>query len=240
MGYIQSTVPREGFERVDTLQIDLTQSADALYAAARRTTRNEINRAHKKDAFAFAANAAPTAADLHAFLEFYNAFARTKGTTRCGAYHVHTLKLLAESNGLTLTRMADDAGALCYHAYAVDARRATLLYSGSQFRSARESEVRNRLARANRYLHWRDMLHFQERGVETYDWGGLTRDANIADFKRSFGGVERAEYSGYVPLTMKGHAATAGRLFLSTLRNRVFNAHRSDSARDVQSDASVT
>ncbi|MGZ8202103.1 MAG: GNAT family N-acetyltransferase [Burkholderiales bacterium] len=226
IGYIQTSVRQDGFERVDTVHIDLTRNEERLYAAIGKSTRNRINRASKHDGLAFTALAEPTRRDLDAFTEFYNAFARTKGTTLCRGYHVQTMKLLARVNALTVTRMDDSAGPLCYHVYVVDGHRAMLLYSGSHFRSARSAEERARLGRANRYLHWRDMLHFKERGFHVYDWGGLTGDPNIAQFKRTFGGLELTEYTGYVPVTLKGRAAAAARALLSAARYHIFKPRR--------------
>jgi lipid II:glycine glycyltransferase (peptidoglycan interpeptide bridge formation enzyme) len=207
---------------VDTLHIDLTQSAESLYAAVRSSTRNEINRASKQDRLLFSVIDEPTMPDLREFTSFYNMFARSKGTTPCRRYHVQTMKLLAQRNALAITRIANAAGLLCYHVYVTDADRAMLLYSGSQFRSARSSEERRFIGRANRYLHWQDMLYFKNSGFRIYDWGGLTRDANIASFKRSFGGVELSEYTGYVPVTLKGRAAAAARAMLSAARYHIF------------------
>ncbi|MGZ9014040.1 MAG: hypothetical protein ACXW2L_17480, partial [Burkholderiales bacterium] len=67
IGYIQTSVRQDGFERVDTVHIDLTRNEERLYAAIGKSTRNRINRASKHDGLAFTALAEPTRRDLDAF-----------------------------------------------------------------------------------------------------------------------------------------------------------------------------
>lgn len=215
IGYVQSIEPEQRLEPVPTLHIDLTQDPERLFSGFGKSTRNQINRASKQDCLSFVAMSEPTQDDVVAFQAFYNAFARAKGTTLCDAYNMQTLKLLIAQLGLVITRVADAGGsALCYHTYVVDGRRAMLLYSGSHFRSVQDTVDRNRIARANRFLHWRDILFFKQAAFQIYDCGGLTEDANIAEFKRSFGGNEITEYTGYVAATWKGRLALRCRALL--------------------------
>jgi hypothetical protein len=224
IGCIQSARHCPGFEVVRTLHIDLLAAEEQLFSRVGKSTRNQINRATKHDGFGYRAAPYPTNADIAAFRAFYNGFARAKGTTACRAYQVRTLKLLAQQNALVITRVDDGAGAaLCYHVYVADGTRAMLLYSGSQFRNAVTSADRHRLGRANRFLHWRDILFFKSRGFAVYDCGGLTEDGRVAEFKRSFGGAEVVEYTGYVPLTWRGRAAAQWRGVLTKLRRHIFS-----------------
>jgi hypothetical protein len=218
IGYVQSAETGAGFQVVRTLHIDLAQDPAHLFSGFGKTTRNQINRASKQDRLSFAAITQPTADDVLTFREFYNAFASAKGTTLCDAYNTRTMMLLTAQQGLVMTRISDDRGPLCYHVYVVDGRRAMLLYSGSHFRSAHNAADRNRFARVNRFLHWRDILFFKQSAFQIYDCGGLTEDSNIAAFKRSFGGSEITEYTGYVVATWKGRLALRGRALLYRLR----------------------
>jgi hypothetical protein len=98
-----------------------------------------------------------------------------------------------------------------------------LMQSASLFRDAETSAERNMIGRANRYLHWRDMLAFKAFGCLVYDLGGVDlagRDpatTRIAAFKRGFGGEVRATYWRSQPVSVKGRLAAA-----------VFRARRSD------------
>lgn len=72
-----------------------------------------------------------------------------------------------------------------------------LLYSASLFRTSDHATDRAAAGRANRFLHWHDMLHFKMSGCATYDPGGIDvfgrswETARIASFKRGFGGFVR-------------------------------------------------
>jgi lipid II:glycine glycyltransferase (peptidoglycan interpeptide bridge formation enzyme) len=105
---------------------------------------------------------------------------------------------------------------LVWHAYIVWRTSAVLLYSASHFRH-RSGAERALVARANRWLHWKDMLHFKRMGFEHYDWGGLFEDESSADraginsFKRDFAGQRIAAYNCTVPLTLRGRLYLAAR-----------------------------
>jgi lipid II:glycine glycyltransferase (peptidoglycan interpeptide bridge formation enzyme) len=66
--------------------------------------------------------------------------------------------------------------------------------------------------RANRLLHWEDILYFKNQGYEIYDLGGITLDESnkegqaIAKFKRCFGGTLIKEYKSWIPVSPKGWA----------------------------------
>jgi hypothetical protein len=69
---------------------------------------------------------------------------------------------------------------------------------------------RSAIGRANRLLHWHDMLFFKNQEVSTYDFGGWYEKKedparlNINKFKESFGGEIVKTYICEQPLTLKG------------------------------------
>jgi hypothetical protein len=207
IGYMQCAHPLQGLEPIRTLHTDLTQNAGQLFSGLGSSTRNQVNRA-MRDQLLVAMITRPANHDLLAFQSFYNAFALVKDTTPCGDYHIETMRLLGAAQGLVITHVSDRNGLpFCYHVYVVDQVRAMLLYSGSHFRSLKDAEQRRCNARANRLLHWKDMLAFKALGFAIYDCGGLTADPQIEHFKRGFGGRDVTEYSGYVAVTWKGALA---------------------------------
>jgi hypothetical protein len=227
VGYVQTSMSVPGLAPMRTLHIDLTREPERLFSGFGHSTRNQVNRASREEGLSFDAVTEPTPEDIAAFQQFYNVFARSKGTTLCDAYNLETLRLLAAQKGLVLTRLCDAAGQpLCYHAYVVDARRGMLLYSASHFRAAEDAARRAALARANRLLHWRDILFLKGLGLRIYDCGGLTSDPRIEAFKRSFGGDEVCEYTGYVSGTLKGKAALKARALLYEFRYGIGRARR--------------
>ncbi len=82
-----------------------------------------------------------------------------------------------------------------WHIYYFGQGISRLMYSFSVFRDSDSSEERNAIGRANRYLHYYDMLQLRDKyGVTEYDWGGCGSSEEvkfISDFKRGFGGTEK-------------------------------------------------
>jgi lipid II:glycine glycyltransferase (peptidoglycan interpeptide bridge formation enzyme) len=75
-----------------------------------------------------------------------------------------------------------------------------------------DSSERNRIGRANRLLHWYEILTLKSLGFRLYDLGGIPLDSSdaaknsIAQFKLEFGGTPLVEYSGLVPTNLIGRA----------------------------------
>jgi lipid II:glycine glycyltransferase (peptidoglycan interpeptide bridge formation enzyme) len=84
------------------------------------------------------------------------------------------------------------------------------MQSASLFREADEVSYRNMIGRANRLLHWEDILYFKDQGYEIYDLGGVTLNQSnkegqaIARFKECFGGSLVKEYKSWIPVSFKG------------------------------------
>ena len=185
-----------GFRRSPkfTLLVDLGPDAQALLHSFTPTTRYEVNRADR-DGLRLEIEQ-----DAGAYRGFLNAASATKGRGQVDAasvapYWPHLRVTKAVAGGETLVM----------HAHLVDPQSArVLLYqSASLFRLEAGSQARNRIARANRWLHFRDMLMFRDQGLRVYDFGGIvpgTGDAEargINEFKQGFGGAV-AEQSNYV------------------------------------------
>ena len=67
-----------------------------------------------------------------------------------------------------------------------------------------------RIGRANRLLHWHEILTLKDLGFELYDLGGIPLDSadqeknDIARFKLEFGGKLLVEYNGVLPTNVVG------------------------------------
>ena len=75
------------------------------------------------------------------------------------------------------------------------------VYLGSNvdFRNC-SNESRAKIGRANKSLHWFEILKSKQLGFELYDFGGLSLDGktdNIDRFKKSFGGYLVNEWRSY-------------------------------------------
>lgn len=204
--------PRGGapWKRYDTLTVDLTLSDNELLAGMGKSTRYEVNRA-QRDGVAAECLDSPDPETVRAFADYYDEFAASR---QLGPVFRARLTALADSGGLMLSRVTVGEGApAAWHAYARFGGRALLLNSASLFRAQDDSDARNEIGRANRCLHWHDMLHFKSSGCTIYDLGGIDvvqRDpatTRIAAFKRGFGGQVRPSYARSQAMSAKGRAA---------------------------------
>lgn len=103
----------------------------------------------------------------------------------------------------------EDGRRLASHLYIVNNKRAVMFYSCSG-RFSNSDIPQLELGRANRYLHWKDILFFKYKNYDYYDFLGLSIDKNnkaqqnINNFKKGFGGFEVVEHQSYIAQNMRG------------------------------------
>jgi lipid II:glycine glycyltransferase (peptidoglycan interpeptide bridge formation enzyme) len=208
-------------EDLFTIEIDLKKEKEAIFSGIGKNTRYKINRAKERDAVTcgtFLELHEKNDEKLEKYMGYFNEFTATKNRS---AITFSDLEQFYEAGALCIRYAASQDESLVYtmHAYIVSDGRARLHQSSSHFRSSDDSEFRNLIGRANRYLHWDDILYFKNLGLEYYDlggwYGGRTDKEKIAinEFKESFGGEKRVEYTYIVPLSHLGKAA----VFLQTI-----------------------
>ena len=205
-----------------TIHVDLRPDQDELLARMKRNTRYEIKRAGLADNLSCEIISEIKSETLSEFCDFYDAFAERKSQAKLNR---SWLARVAENGVLNLSRVRNNhREVLVWHAYHRTAARATLLYSASSLLATYPAAVRSSIGRANRLLHWRDMLSFKNQGIATYDFGGWYEKKedharlSINKFKESFGGEIVKTYICERPLTLKG------KLFLTTRRLVLGNA----------------
>ena len=175
-----------------TVVVDISLEPAALLAGMGKTTRYDIRRADREDRFSFRAYIGESL-PLAGFVKFFDDFADRKGTHRVDQ---RVLSILADHKLLGLTCICDAGeSVLAWHAYMIAGTHTRLLYSGSAHVHVTDAGQRQFLARANRYLHWRDALLFRENGVLVLDLGGICETScespalrGIREFKTGFGG----------------------------------------------------
>lgn len=179
--------PVLGFKRIThyTTIIKLTDfdETSLLHSFAKNTTY-EIKRA-MKEAISFEIETS-----LDTFLNFYNSFARGKGLKELG------VDMRDYGNQLLITKAVYDNEPLVMHSYIYDNtfKRVRLLHSASLFRNEHDNNKRSLIGRANRHLHYKDMLFFLEKNYKAYDLGGYAfgtddpQRIKINEFKDSFRG----------------------------------------------------
>jgi hypothetical protein len=199
---------KRGLTDSSTLVLDLTKTEDALLKDMDTGTRYEIRRAQSKDGLSYVILNADDSACIETFCDYYDYFAKSKSLPRIFRPRLHAL---AEQRVLLLTAMSTAEGSiLVQHAHIVTPERAMLMYSASIFRESTDSASRSLVARANRLLHWCDMLTARKQGVLLYDMCGVdvtnktAETTNIAKFKLGFGGVTVPCYTTTKPASLKG------------------------------------
>jgi CelD/BcsL family acetyltransferase involved in cellulose biosynthesis len=188
-----------------TMVTDLSAEADAITERFGKDCRYKIRRAETKDGLRMEFIADPESR-LDEFRAFYDAFAMQKAV----APSSHEWLLAAcKARQLVLTSASQSGETLVWHAYLTSGKAAWLQYTGSCFRDM-DNDYRALVGRANRWLHWKEMLQFKEMGIKRYDWGGIFEDesvpenAGINKFKKDFGGQQVRTYDCTVPVTLKG------------------------------------
>ena len=195
--FSHSFVPRKSLRMLETLQVNLTKDEDELLKEMHKTTRRQIRRASEQE-LEHVVIENPSNEDLVKFQNFYNRFANNKNTHACNSFHMETMRLLEKQNALILTYIRNEKKEIiCYRVYIIDENVAMNLYSVSHFRMADSPGLKKFLSHANRYLVWKCILLFKDKGYKLYDMGGLTNDENIRNFKLGFGGEIVSVYSGY-------------------------------------------
>jgi hypothetical protein len=163
----------------------------------------------------------PAVDERSLYAHYYDTFAEHKGLPPCNRAK---LKALCASSALLLSSVSDtDGNLLSAHAYVKDSSlgRVRLLYSASHFRAMSDSGERNKVGRANRLLHWYEILTLKNLGFKLYDLGGIPLDSSdqekndIAGFKLEFGGKFLIEYSGLLSTNF------VGKLLLPIARRRL-------------------
>lgn len=178
----------KGFHRMNfhTIFVDLGKTEASLLGNCGKNTRYKINRARREEvSFAVEEN-------LQNFAKFFNTFAQQKSLTSLQKTNIEAL-----SPHLHVTKAGCNGEDLVMHSYLVDTRlgRARLLHSASHFRQQSETFSRNFIGRANRFLHFEDMVHFKKLGLKIYDFGGYALNTKqkelqeINRFKEGFGGI---------------------------------------------------
>ncbi|MGQ0749517.1 MAG: GNAT family N-acetyltransferase [Betaproteobacteria bacterium] len=188
-----------------SLVIDLTVPAPAIVEQFGKDCRYKIRRADTKDGLRmeFISQPGPR---LDEFCDFYDAFAGQKSV---GPANRQWLEAACSAGRLLLTSVLRGSEVIVWHAYLVTGTSAWLQYSGSCYRD-KANEYRALVGRANRWLHWQEMLRFKEIGMTRYDWGGLFENesspehAGINRFKKEFGGRPVRSYDCVLPVTLRG------------------------------------
>jgi lipid II:glycine glycyltransferase (peptidoglycan interpeptide bridge formation enzyme) len=212
--YLQRKAPIADARHTPFLSLvtDLSVEENAIMGNIGKDCRYKIRRAESRDGLRMEFITEPESR-LDEFRAFYDAFARQKSLEPSDR---RWLVAACKTRQLALASATQNGETLVWHAYVVLENAARFQYSGSFFRS-RDSHYRALVGRANRWLHWKDMLQLKQMGIKRYDWGGLFEDesvpehAGVNNFKKEFGGQAERTYDCTVPVTVRGRIYLAVR-----------------------------
>ncbi len=183
-----------------TIENDLTQPADGIFGAFKKTVQTEVKQAERMNI-----NCA-FKPDITEFAVFYNRFAAYRKIDA-----VTEERLLEMKDSLRLSFAYSGNEILAAHSYICDEENkiVRLMHAAT---SRLEDVTNKQLAgRANKLLHYFDMCRFKEEGINVYDFGGYAKNTDdkglqgINVFKLSFGGqiTECQNYFSYPYVIVK-------------------------------------
>lgn len=193
--HCQRVGPVPGFRREPkfTKLIDLRPPEEAIFDGFGKNTKHKVKRA-LTEGMRFSLETDP-----NKLRDAYNEFARSKNRPPMDEPSLRTYwpRMVA-------TKITFEDEVLVMHSYLLDPelRRACQQHSASLYRSSDDAQRQNLTGRANRLLHYLDMLWLKEREMETFDLGGYAKDTldpelvEVNEFKDGFGGqlVEESNY----------------------------------------------
>lgn len=201
-----------------SLAIDLSQSAESLLQGLNSGTKYEVRRAEGKDQVLCVHEPTVDEQVCLQFQKFYDEFALSKGLALSS---IRELLARARAGALCVSRAVYAGRTVVWHVYAATTKQVTLQYSASHFRQLDDNDTRAAIGRANRLLHWKDMLYFKGMDFEVYDFGGLyvgeedQARLKINRFKEGFGGLRVEKVDAALALTLRGWAYLRLRQLLS-------------------------
>ena len=194
---------------------DLTLCRDDIFSSFASNLRNEIRRAKREEVTVRFCTGDDAIEQLPEFAETFRHLYEEKGEKE--ELPVKEMKTFAEENALMISAASVSGEAKVFHSYIYDGNSCRLTFSCSEFRAASSKEEKQSFARANKLLHWEDMLYFIDKGLSVYDWGGLTSPEEpngIDKFKLSFGCKPVEYYNIVFPVTLKGRLVTGAKSFI--------------------------
>lgn len=196
-------------QNTHTVENDLSLTEAAIFNAFSKTVQTEVKQAERYGIECLFTD------DIEKFIAFYNEFAASRKIDATSVRRMQEMKPF-----LKITIAVYNGSWLAAHSYLTDkeAGIVRLMHAASQ-RLNTEAD-KQLTGKANKLLHYFDMMQFKQQGFTVYDFGGYANNTadkglqGINKFKLSFGGVITVckNYATYPYYILKKIAATAGKL----------------------------
>jgi hypothetical protein len=222
---IQRSSPLENkkWEEFYTIVVDIKQDEEAIFNSMDSVTRRYIRRVVAEDHLTFE-GCCTDEETIEKFVIYYNEFAQIKGIPQIRS---KKLKEYASIGRLDISKVLDaDGGVISWLVYYKDSGRVRALYNCSNYVQSQDTSYRNLIGRANRFLHWQDMLKFKAQQITDYDLGGwYPGDKDLAKlginrFKEGLGGAIVKNFNQEFGVTLKGKIY----IFLNRIRDNWIEA----------------
>lgn len=170
-----------------TVENDLAQDHDTIYAGFQKSLRQQIRQAEE------AGISCQFHHDIDGFVDFFNDFAASKNLPPTSRR-----RILEMDGFLQLSYAMHDGQVLVAHSTLVDEKNKIARAFHSASKRLDESFDKGLIGKANKVLHYRDMMYFKDKGYSIYDFGGYTENTEdkalqgINNFKLLFGGQKVA------------------------------------------------
>lgn len=198
-----------GWQEYHTCMNDITRPEEEMLAAVNKAVRYQFRRSEKDQLeirFYTKTDIAQSPELMDTFAKIYERMYQSKGSDT--KLNVSAVQKYLEADGILFSAVWREGEMLVFHSYICDATDARLLHSASCFRE--ESADQSMIGRANKRLHWEDILYFKKKGLIRYDWGGISDFDNpngIDEFKLKFGGDKITYYNVFAGNTLSGKLA---------------------------------
>ena len=195
-----------------TLVTKLEQSEEELLSFIKKNCKYEIRRSERENSVEEIKYGEKIDDDIIIrFEKTYNKMFETKGLSGY-AFNRELIEEARKTNTLVVSCCTNAEGDNeLFHAYLCDGENCILIYSASPLWDDDEKEKAKQIGMMNKYLHWKDILFFKEKGYKVYEWGGISspdEPNGIDRFKMEFGG-EVVQFNNYIiPKTPLGYIYT--------------------------------
>jgi lipid II:glycine glycyltransferase (peptidoglycan interpeptide bridge formation enzyme) len=196
-------------QNTHTVENDLHPSETATFNGFSKTVQTEVRQAERYGVDCMFTD------DAEKFTAFYNEFAVSRQIDATSVKRLQEMQPF-----LKLSIAAYNGNWIAAHSYLTDKQAGVvrLMHAASQ---RLNTEVDKQLAgKANKLLHYFDMMQFKQQGYTLYDFGGYANNTadkglqGINKFKLSFGGAVTVceNYATYPYYILKKIAAATGKL----------------------------